>query len=207
MNESTFGERLESLLKERNMTRKQLASDAGISVAAIGNYIKGHRQPNYAAIAGIAKALDVSADYLRGFTTTKSINEDIQIARETTGLSEGAIVQLQEWCKEWPEYIEIISKLLESPWFDDFLWHIKEYRLLACGKFALEDEKIREIVQQDQARAMEYLGAKECSTIVRAFVALKSNLDARDISEFHLQAAQKKIGYTIEHLNDVKQET
>ena len=60
----TFGENLDSILKDRNMSQKELAKMCDISQGMISDYINGFRAPNTFAIINIAYVLDVDIDEL-----------------------------------------------------------------------------------------------------------------------------------------------
>ena len=55
--------------KARGLTRDELAAQVGTSGAIIGRYERGEITPSVEVAAKIAKALDVSLDYLVGNTT------------------------------------------------------------------------------------------------------------------------------------------
>ena len=60
----TFGENLDSILKDRNMSQKELAKMCDISQGMISDYTNGFRAPNIFAIINIAYVLDVDIDEL-----------------------------------------------------------------------------------------------------------------------------------------------
>lgn len=70
----TLGERIQSLLEARGMTRKELAEASGLTEAAISRYVNGTRNPKSISISAIAKALNVTSDELLG-NTNDSVNE------------------------------------------------------------------------------------------------------------------------------------
>ena len=59
-----FGENLDSILKDRNMSQKELAKMCDISQGMISDYINGFRAANIFAIINIAYVLDVDIDEL-----------------------------------------------------------------------------------------------------------------------------------------------
>lgn len=61
-----LGERIQSLLDARKMSRKELAEASGLTEAAISRYITGTRTPKSISLSAIAKALDVTSDELLG---------------------------------------------------------------------------------------------------------------------------------------------
>ncbi len=81
INEYTFSQRLELLLKEHHMTQKKLAEKASVTEAAISLYIKGERTPRAAVLNRIAEALDTTADYLMQ-GTPQGYLEEIDYAKQ-----------------------------------------------------------------------------------------------------------------------------
>ncbi len=76
----TMGERLSSLIKERQMSQKELAIKAGVTEAAVSHYIKGDRCPRSSVLARLADALGTTSDFLMGGEAQDS-NEEIEYAR------------------------------------------------------------------------------------------------------------------------------
>jgi SOS-response transcriptional repressor LexA len=62
----SIGERLRKLRKQQNLTREQLSIQTGITVAALGNYERDERKPNFEAMTKLEKYFGVSTRYLRG---------------------------------------------------------------------------------------------------------------------------------------------
>lgn len=88
MNKTLFGERLTSLLKERNIKQAQLAKLSGITASSISDWIKGKYKPKHDKIEKIAAVLDINSLWLSGhsdiiskstnnfdLTTDKNINK------------------------------------------------------------------------------------------------------------------------------------
>lgn len=61
---ATLGERIRNVLKEKNLTQRQLAEQVGCTEAAISHYIKGDRFPRSSVMSQLAISLGVSVDYL-----------------------------------------------------------------------------------------------------------------------------------------------
>ncbi len=59
-----FGDILRSLINDRNITQKQLASDLNIAPSTLGNYIQDSREPDFQTLKDIAKYFNVTVDYL-----------------------------------------------------------------------------------------------------------------------------------------------
>lgn len=95
MKKSTFGNRLGEIMQEKGVSRMELKESTGLSLQSISNYLKDKRKPDCEMIAEIAKALNVSADYLLGLSEVSTRNETIQGVHDLTGLSQEAIIKLK----------------------------------------------------------------------------------------------------------------
>lgn len=60
--------RIRAIMDKRKMKQKDLADQTGIARQSIGYYADGSNIPNAEVLAKIAKALDVSSDYLIGLS-------------------------------------------------------------------------------------------------------------------------------------------
>lgn len=69
----TFSDRLSSVLRERNITQKELANAIGVQPATISTYLRKENQktPNITMTSAIAKYLNVSIDWLCGLDNEK----------------------------------------------------------------------------------------------------------------------------------------
>lgn len=65
-----FGDRLRLAREARNLNQTELAQRAGLQPAAIGHFEKDRRKPSFANIRALAKALNVSSDFLLGRVAT-----------------------------------------------------------------------------------------------------------------------------------------
>lgn len=64
-----FGENLEYMLNDRQMSQKELADKIGVGEPTVSHYIKGRRMPTLATILNIMLALDCDLDDLIFITT------------------------------------------------------------------------------------------------------------------------------------------
>ena len=64
--EDNFAERMIAARKARGLNQTELAKLAGLQPAAIGHFEKNRRKPSFANVRALAKALNVSSDYLLG---------------------------------------------------------------------------------------------------------------------------------------------
>lgn len=70
---TTFGERLEDLLQERNLTKDQFANKIGIARQTLSDYINNPlKDLSFSVVRKMANELEVSMDYLAGLKNNKS---------------------------------------------------------------------------------------------------------------------------------------
>ena len=80
--DTKFPERLHLLLKEAEITQKQLANDMDIPVSTIGGYAQGASEPDFKTLKAIAGYFHVSTDFLLGYTIPGSdAGEEEEILR------------------------------------------------------------------------------------------------------------------------------
>ncbi len=84
-----LGDNIRYLLEENNMTQRQLAQELDITPAALGNYIRNIREPDFDMLLRIAGFFRVSTDFLLGHQNKKeelTRSEDLllQIFRSLT---------------------------------------------------------------------------------------------------------------------------
>ncbi len=62
---SDFGERLSKVMKEKNITQKELAKKIGLTREAVANYTSNEQSiPTTGKLMKICETLDCSSDYL-----------------------------------------------------------------------------------------------------------------------------------------------
>lgn len=62
-----FSERLRYLIDSSEINIKDLASELGLSPSALGNYVRGYREPDFEILVRIAGYFQVTTDYLLGY--------------------------------------------------------------------------------------------------------------------------------------------
>ena len=87
----TIGERIEELIKEKNISQEKLAQAVSVSKATMSRYIKGETDIPGKILIKIARYFDVTTDYLLGATTIPfKTNYDI----ERLGLTKDAALKM-----------------------------------------------------------------------------------------------------------------
>ena len=71
-----LGDNLKELLEQHDMTQKQLALELDITPAALGNYIRNIREPDYITLIRIADYFHVSTDFLLSHKNNSPITSD-----------------------------------------------------------------------------------------------------------------------------------
>lgn len=72
-----FSEILRSLLEDKHLTQKTVATNIGIAQNTLSSYVTGKRQPDLQMLCALADYLDVSPDYLLGYVPHSSnLNSD-----------------------------------------------------------------------------------------------------------------------------------
>lgn len=61
-----FSERLLLVLKEKEMSQRELAEKININETALSRYVNGSRKPRMDILVNIARALNVSVEFLTG---------------------------------------------------------------------------------------------------------------------------------------------
>ncbi len=73
---SIFSQRLESVMKEKNLRQHQLCRMTGISKSFISSYLAGRFSPKADKLAAISKALGVSEGWLMGYESSAKYSYD-----------------------------------------------------------------------------------------------------------------------------------
>ena len=73
-----FADRLRLIRSKRDLSQSELARRAGMQPSAVAHFEADRRKPSFDTVRALARALDVSADYLLGTTlaTTAFRDED-----------------------------------------------------------------------------------------------------------------------------------
>lgn len=66
-------------MHQYGLNQKDLAKMAGVTESAMSYYIKGERTPRSDVLTRIAKALNITTDYLLGITNTSTQSENKEL--------------------------------------------------------------------------------------------------------------------------------
>lgn len=98
-----LSETMESLLKKKNITQKQLSIMTGITESAISRYISGDRVPRGVNLVKIANALDTTTDNLLNASEDSKDTESFDYTRSL--IARNASKMSQEQKKELMELL------------------------------------------------------------------------------------------------------
>ncbi|HVW96456.1 MAG TPA: helix-turn-helix transcriptional regulator [Mucilaginibacter sp.] len=84
----SFGRRLASVRKDKKISQSELATTVGLHINALGRYERDETIPSIEVAAKIAKALEISLDYLTGLTDLELDPIILNRIREITNLSD-----------------------------------------------------------------------------------------------------------------------
>lgn len=86
--DNIFGERLLQAREARSLTQTELARLTSLQPSAIGHFEKNRRKPSFANIRTLAKALNVSSDFLLGRTIDQKLSGATTAFRNEENLSD-----------------------------------------------------------------------------------------------------------------------
>lgn len=72
----TFCNKLRTLIEEKNMTQKQVATELNIAPSTMGGYVQGSSEPDFETLKRLALYFGVSTDYLLNIKDKKSKNSN-----------------------------------------------------------------------------------------------------------------------------------
>ncbi|MNN50612.1 HTH-type transcriptional regulator ImmR [compost metagenome] len=72
----TLGDRIKTLREQKNLTQKDLAAKAGLTVVQLSRYETNDRKPDPESLRRIVDALDTNGDYLLGRIQDSSPSQD-----------------------------------------------------------------------------------------------------------------------------------
>lgn len=98
---TNFGIKVKQLLEAKNITQKELAERANTTNATISRYVNGEREPKIDVASDIARALDVSVDYLLGYPVKNRIRELREAAQKQQKDLSADIGVSQPTISEW----------------------------------------------------------------------------------------------------------
>lgn len=93
-----FGERLSLVLKERKITQRQLAEKINTTETALSRYVNGSRKPRMDNLLKIARALNVSVEYLTGKEEGKVEFQEVKnvLCRNLSAMTPAQRLELME---------------------------------------------------------------------------------------------------------------
>lgn len=121
----TFGERIRSARKRKNISQLELSSILGCNRSTISQWERGENTIEIPTLCKLCNALDIDIFYLFGEIEEDNLN--IHNMRKYTGLTEEAISTLYEWnnCNDQRKrWSSIMSKVIDDPRLHDIMLYL-----------------------------------------------------------------------------------
>ena len=154
---SIFQARFIEQHNKKSRTLDELATEFGAARQTVSKWMTGESVPDIISLVKIAKFYDVSTDYLLGCSDTKSVDANVKVAMDYTGLTEEAIERLHSGL-DYPEFyrakkadaekkecLRAVSALIASQEFD----YIAD-RLAEVARWAYLESELRWLWKQRQ---------------------------------------------------------
>ncbi len=90
----SFADKLRFLRKKAGLTQTALAEKLGLSRSSISGYEMGQFVPDMKALAALSRCFDVSCDWLIGLQPEQTLDPNVKMICEYTGLSEKTVKEL-----------------------------------------------------------------------------------------------------------------
>lgn len=108
-----LGDNIKELIEQHDMTQKQLARKLDITPAALGNYIRNNREPDYSTLIRIADYFHVSIDFLLNhYVDSQTTHEEELLLHIFRSLS---IDQKELYLEQGKLFIKQNNKKTSSP--------------------------------------------------------------------------------------------
>ena len=109
---STFSDRIIEIRKKRGMTQQELGKAIGVDKRVVSKYEKGQTVPSVMMASDIAKALDISLDYLIGSDKALFIDdkEIVELLKNYDNLKD----DVKETVKNMLKALNLYSKIKNS---------------------------------------------------------------------------------------------
>lgn len=92
--DQVFATRLKEAREKQGLNQAQLAQRAELQPSAIAHFEANRRKPSFENVRRLAKALDVSSDYLLGVQTTLAFRNEDKLTRDDREYVQGLINKL-----------------------------------------------------------------------------------------------------------------
>lgn len=189
----TFREKFIELRGDRSNT--EFADFLGISRQTVGFYINGERIPDILVLRQIAEKCSVSADWLIGLSEVKSVNADVKMVCDYTGLTQESVERLHRMSKDFIETAApLIDEIMKVP-----ILHYRDYTFRAALARIQSDKAVKsnplghagKIRQELDERLIENATIKDLENVnfLTEVPAIEAAIFYRDRALSHIQSA------------------
>jgi transcriptional regulator with XRE-family HTH domain len=92
--DAVFAARLREARERQGLNQAQLAAKAAMQPSAIAHFEANRRKPSFENVRRLAKALDVSSDYLIGVKATVAFRNEEKLTKDDRDYVQGLIDKL-----------------------------------------------------------------------------------------------------------------
>jgi transcriptional regulator with XRE-family HTH domain len=131
-----FDDRLKRLREERGLIKKEAAHQLGIAYTTYVGYENNEREPNSETLIKLSDFFNVDVDYLVGISACKRHTNNTVV--EDLGLSENSINILKKLNQDDTEILNMLSLIIESPYFYSFMEDFCRYKQDCADKSTTE---------------------------------------------------------------------
>ena len=96
----SIGDRIDKLLKQKHLSKKELAKKLNISSNTITYWTKNQRIPTTEQLISLAETLEVSTDYILGLQPVPTINMDLASVCKYLNINEVSVNEIKKLTKE-----------------------------------------------------------------------------------------------------------
>lgn len=106
-----FGDKLRTLIEEKNITQKELATKLNIAPSTVSSYVQNTREPDFETLKVLADFFQVTTDYFLGYRpnnskTTSQEDDLLRVFRQLT-------VEQKEICiEQCKAFVKVNRKII-----------------------------------------------------------------------------------------------
>lgn len=174
-----FSVRLRECMKDKHITQEMLANAVGMRRQTISLYTTGQSRPDVDALSKMVEYLNVSADYLLGFTDDpdrrSAAMDDLKLTQRSINNILGAI----ERDTGAPPLMKAVNALLGSHRFEDIMNDLATYFFGKSVTIRQEDGKQYRSILHDSISFMEFVRPACLARIQENISLIKNDIDRR----------------------------
>lgn len=166
-------ERFQELIRDSGKTRQVIAQEIGCDTSTVTKQFNGDMKISVDYLVKYARYFGVSTDYLLGLTDSATLNQDIRVISDFTGLNDESIQALRLDTSEeirkilnfflsdtgYAIFYDLCVSMVSLPFYYNFLAGYREHITVESQKHNLSKEKQNELSDdiEDYLQNQEFL--------------------------------------------------